>query len=222
LLAAVLGLTPLVAHAAPPDPKAVDAGAAEPAKPKATEAKPAEVKPKAAEKPRLSKPVEKPKPLPKAPDTAKAVESAKALARPDPATDPQRGMGARSVGALPLASDTASPSETAPSKATKPEKSEKLEKPEKVAARSGHQRANLRANRPRRCPRTFHGSRLTALRAKKSQMASRTRISARVKTIPSCARYVPPSACFFPVRWRASSPAGLGICLKQSGAADPR
>jgi membrane-bound lytic murein transglycosylase D len=134
LLAAVLGLTPLVARAATPDPKVADAGAAEPAKPKAAEPKPAEAKPKAAEKPHVSK----------APEKSKPVEAAKpaAVAKPGPATDPQRGVGARSVGALPLAepSQPALPSEAVPSKATKPEKSEKSEKPEKVAARSTHQK----------------------------------------------------------------------------------
>ncbi|HEY4104176.1 MAG TPA: transglycosylase SLT domain-containing protein, partial [Polyangiaceae bacterium] len=133
LLAALFGLTPLLTALsvrAAPDNKTADAGAAEPGKPKPAEAKPAEPKPgdarpKAVEKPRAK------------PDKAKAASKPSEAAKPSEtspaATDPQRGVGTRSLGALPA--EPAPPvSEAAPSKPTKPEK------PGKVATRPAHQK----------------------------------------------------------------------------------
>lgn len=166
LLAALLGLAPLPARAAPADPKAGDAVAGEPVKPKTAEPRPAEAKPaggKAAEaktaegklrapdKQRFSKPADKTKSAPKTPDPARATEAAKPAAspkaaeaanpplstKPGPATDPQRGVGTRSVGALPVAPPAPEPaamSDALPSRPSKPDK------PEKPAFHAPHQK----------------------------------------------------------------------------------
>ncbi|HWZ89454.1 MAG TPA: transglycosylase SLT domain-containing protein [Polyangiaceae bacterium] len=157
LLAALLGFAPLSARAAPADSKAADAGAGEPAKAKPAEAKPSDAKPKAPEtprEPRVSKPAEKTKTAPKAAepakavdttkpvdtakpaDTAKATEATKSAVGPKPAAapDPQRGVGTRSLGALPLAAPAPDP---VPAPEPEPTQSAK---PEKPVARAAHQK----------------------------------------------------------------------------------
>lgn len=149
LLAALFGLTPLSVRAAP-DHKSAETGAAEPAKPKPadakSEAKPSEAKAKPAEKPHpkpdKAKAASKPAELEPAKaesarggEVAKPVESAKSSANVKaPPTDPQRGVGTRSVGALPAEPLPAARSEAGPSKPSK------SEKPEKVATRATHQK----------------------------------------------------------------------------------
>ena len=141
LLVALLGLTPLAAYGAP-DPKAADAGASEPSKPKPAEAKsadakPVEAKPKPSEKPHAAK-VEKGKSPIKAPEPPKATEAAKPALSGAP--DPQRGVGTRSVGALPVAGAVPEPTPVSELEASKPTKTEKPEKPEKIAVRAPHQK----------------------------------------------------------------------------------
>ncbi len=129
-LAALFGLAPLSARAAP------DASTADAAKPK-----PAESKPKASEKHAAKS--DKSKAAPKAADSAKPAEAKSADPKPEPdtstksgpATDPQRGVGTRSVGALPAA-ETPEPAPVA----VEPGKPQKSEKPEKVAAHAPHQK----------------------------------------------------------------------------------
>ena len=149
LLAAVLGLLPQTAYAAPESKAAETAKPAEPkpAESKPPEAKPAEAKPAKAElKPAKVEPKPRAKPTPKAEppkaaEVGKGSEPAKpaeppkvvASAKNGGAPDPQRGVGTRSVGALPSAptSSAVEPKSQAPSKP---------EKPEKVSAHATHQK----------------------------------------------------------------------------------
>jgi membrane-bound lytic murein transglycosylase D len=175
LLAAWLGLAPLSAHAAPPEPKAADPAPSPSDKAKPAPAKPVEAKPsKAQDKVHGAKPADKSKPAqkpaepvkaaepakptesPKATESSKATESPKGTESPKatesskpaelakagvkPALpDPQRGVGTRSVGALPVAEPAAESAATEP-EPTKPLKAEKNEKSEKPALRAAHQK----------------------------------------------------------------------------------
>src|SRR4051812_41994161 len=164
LLAAVLGILPFSAQAAGSEAKPVEAGKpppeskAKPNEPKSVEAKPAEGKPRAS-KPEKAKPVAKasePKPVEAKSADAKALEprtqdgksgdakSGDAKSNDPKASvtpDPQRGVGTRSVGALPNAASSSSPSEssTESAKPLKNEKAEKLDKTDKQA-RASHQK----------------------------------------------------------------------------------
>lgn len=132
MLAALLGLAPLVARAAPPDPRPAPARPkALPAKVEQRPAKPEKAKPggkapEATKTPDLARP----------PDPVKGLEAAKVPESGNSsAPDPQRGVGARSVAALPSVEPAAAPvSESEPSKAAK------SEKPEKVSVRALHQK----------------------------------------------------------------------------------
>ncbi|MES1173229.1 MAG: transglycosylase SLT domain-containing protein [Myxococcales bacterium] len=143
LLAAVLGFLPLPAQAAGSDAK--------PAEPKASEAKPRVAKPekakpavKAAEsKPAESKPAES-KPAESKPAESKPAESKEAKpseAKSGTAPDPQRGVGTRSVGALPSAA-SAIPEAAESAKVSKPDKLEKPDKLDKAdkQAHASHQK----------------------------------------------------------------------------------
>jgi len=118
LLAVVLGFAPVTARASTPDAKPAAKPETKPKTPKADKAK-------------LAKPAE----------SSKAAEPAKLPEAPEPletAPDPQRGVGTRSLGALPSVTTPAPPRVAADSlKSAKPEKPEK---PEKVAAHAGHQK----------------------------------------------------------------------------------
>jgi membrane-bound lytic murein transglycosylase D len=134
LLAAVLGFLPFSAQAAGSEAKPAESSKARPAEAKPVESKPVEskateakpVESKATEaKPAESKAAEA-KPRVGKPERAKAGE-AKASSPPDP----QRGVGTRSVGALPSSPGPAADS-SEPAKATKPDKADKADKPDKV------------------------------------------------------------------------------------------
>ena len=152
-LAAVFGLSALTAQAAP------EAKPAESAKPTEAKASKAEVRPeakpeaKADSKPRTANKSDKPKatasqpaestkrPDPPKPESAKP-ESAKpdSVTKPAGVPDPQRGVGTRSVGSLPVASAN---DEAESPKAAKPpsaDKSDKSDRPEKAQARAAHQK----------------------------------------------------------------------------------
>jgi membrane-bound lytic murein transglycosylase D len=134
LLAVAFGLAPPSALAATPDAKP----AASDARPmSAPEAKPAKVAPKAEAKPRVGRQdKDKAKPAAKPAEVAKASESPQLpdVTKPtEAAPDPQRGVGARSVGALPSAPDRAA-------QPAKPPKPERADKPEKVTAHAAHQK----------------------------------------------------------------------------------
>ena len=167
VLAAVLGLTPLSVRAAPADSKPADSASSESPKPKPPDASASESKPKPADKAKLSKP-DKAKSNGKAAEPAKSVEAARPAesakpseaGKPSVAPDPQRGVGARSVGALPSAEATLESTTPSNAPASKPGKPEKAEKPEKIAQRAAHQKgkpprkpaAALPADAPRPAP----------------------------------------------------------------------
>jgi len=157
-LAAVFGLSALAAQAAP------EAKPAESAKPTEAKASKAEVRPeakpeaKADSKPRTANKSDKPKatasqpaestkrPDPPKPESAKPESAKPESAKPDSVTkpagvpDPQRGVGTRSVGSLPVASAN---DEAESPKAAKPpsaDKSDKSDRPEKAQARAAHQK----------------------------------------------------------------------------------
>jgi len=157
-LAAVFGLSALTAQAAP------EAKPAESAKPTEAKASKAEVRPeakpeaKADSKPRTANKSDKPKatasqpaestkrPDPPKPESAKPESAKPESAKPDSVTkpagvpDPQRGVGTRSVGSLPVASAN---DEAESPKAAKPpsaDKSDKSDRPEKAQARAAHQK----------------------------------------------------------------------------------
>ena len=147
-LAAVLGISALPAQAAP-DTKPSES--AKPAEPKAAKAEPkAEIKPepkpeaksepKPEAKPRAQGKPDKPKSTAnQVADAAKHSESAKPdadkaePAKPTAAPDPQRGVGTRSVGALPATppnDDLEPPKVTKSPSPDKPDKSTKADKPQ--------------------------------------------------------------------------------------------
>jgi membrane-bound lytic murein transglycosylase D len=118
---------------AKPEPKAE-------AKPK-TPSKPDKPKPTTNQAPELGKSPElakpessKAEPATKLADVAKSVAGTKA---PAAAPDPQRGVGTRSVGAIPAASSNDEPES---SKAAKPANLDKPDKADKPQARAGHQK----------------------------------------------------------------------------------
>ncbi|MEO7035267.1 MAG: transglycosylase SLT domain-containing protein [Polyangiaceae bacterium] len=134
VLAVALGFAPL-ASAAPSDAKPAKPAGRPEASPKPHPPKPDKAKP-------LAKPVDSARPS----DSAKPLQAAKEPASlpeapqaADPAPDPQRGVGTRSVGALPNASlfDPPHPGEAASGKPVKPQKAEKLAK---GVARAAHQK----------------------------------------------------------------------------------
>ncbi|HEY3667964.1 MAG TPA: transglycosylase SLT domain-containing protein [Polyangiaceae bacterium] len=125
VLAVALGFAPVTARASTPDAKPAKPVSKPESKPKASKPEHGKAAPKPAESAEPAK-AEPPKPLP---DTAKPVETA---------PDPQRGVGTRSVGALP--SVTAPEPPHLATDSPKPSKPEKPEKPEKVAARAAHQK----------------------------------------------------------------------------------
>ena len=192
LLAAWLGLVPLPARAAPPEPKAAEPAPSASDKAKPAPTKPVEAKAKTPDKAHVAKPADKSKPgqkpaePAKAPEPARPSESArpnesakpsepskagesskpadltrpselaKAGAKPATLPDPQRGVGTRSVGALPVAEPAAESATTEP-EPSKPLKAEKAEKP---APRAAHQKGKpphkpsptLPADAPRSAP----------------------------------------------------------------------
>jgi len=164
-LTAVLGLSALRAEAAPEEKPAESSKPAEP-KPQKPEARPeppradpkpepkTDAKPRPPSKTDTPKVAEKPSAEPskrseapksesaKTDSAAKPADVSKAAPKPSTAPDPQRGVGMRSVGALPAAEPTSKesePSKSAPKSAStdKPEKSDKSDKPQ---ARAGHQK----------------------------------------------------------------------------------
>ena len=120
MLAVALGFAPVTALAATPDAKPATRPETKPRTPKADKAKLArQTGPRRPGQPSLLG----------LPDPAKLVETA---------PDPQRGVGSRSVGALPSVAEAEPARMAADSgKASKPEKPEK---PEKVTARGAHQK----------------------------------------------------------------------------------
>ncbi|HYQ43654.1 MAG TPA: transglycosylase SLT domain-containing protein [Polyangiaceae bacterium] len=184
-LTAVLGLSPLRAEGAPEEKPAESA---KPAETKAQKPEPrpeaprpdpkpepkAEAKPRAPSKADTAKATEKPntesgaRPEPTKSEPAKTdaapkpLDASKSTAKPSAAPNPQRGVGTRSVGALPAAespSKESEPSKAAPRAATV-DKPEKADKSDKAQARAGHQKgkpprkpaASLPANAARAQP----------------------------------------------------------------------
>ena len=137
-LVAVLGLGAAPVQAAP-EPKPAESARAEPkADAKARPSKPDKAKPIAKTEP--AKRPDPPKAEPARTDaSAKAAEGPKTAtpAKPAPGVpDPQRGVGTRSLGTLPVASPGDEP-EPSKAKAETPDKSDKSEKP---TAHAGHQK----------------------------------------------------------------------------------
>jgi membrane-bound lytic murein transglycosylase D len=126
VLAVVLGFAPVTARATTSDAKPVKAASKPEAKPKASKPDRAKLASKPAESAESAKSAEPAKLLP---DAAKPVETV---------PDPQRGVGTRSVGALPGVAAPEPPRVAAES--LKPSKPEKPEKPEKVGVRAAHQK----------------------------------------------------------------------------------
>jgi membrane-bound lytic murein transglycosylase D len=166
VLAVALAFAPFSAFAAP-----AAAPEVKPAKPASRPEPSAKGHPAKSDKAKpAAKPVDLSKPAPA--DAAGPGEPAKVQGKPpeapgvpDSQPDPQRGVGIRSLGALPSAPSTEAPqaNETAPSKPAKPSKPEKVDKAakaEKGTAHAAHQKgkpphkpsATLPADAPRAQP----------------------------------------------------------------------
>jgi membrane-bound lytic murein transglycosylase D len=153
VLAAVLGLWPWSARAAAPEAKPADL-----AKPAELKPKPAEIKPKRSEGKAQSGAAETGKPAARLLEPSRGSEVAKpaepskgqdpnkvtSASKPSVAPDPQRGVGTRSVGMLPVTESApapSSPEQAATSQAAKPAKSGQQEKSENPQARVSHPRS---------------------------------------------------------------------------------